>query len=207
MEEQGTHEWKVKKRGFVGASRMADILSKPKTGTGESASRKNYKAEIIAQRLTGIVEPSFSTPSIQWGIDNEPFARSEYEVRKGVFVDQTGFILHPTIEWSGASPDGLVGDDGLIEIKCPNTATHIDTLLSQKIPSQYEKQMLWQIACTGRAWCDFVSFDPRMPSDLSFFCKRFEPTMEQIKEAEAAVITFLAEVEETLSKLAAITKE
>lgn len=205
MTEQGSIDWHMERLGHVTASRLADVMATIKSG--ESASRRNYRAELVAQRLTGNIEHGFTNAAMQWGTDKEPLARAEYEVRKGVFVDQVGFIKHPTIEWSGASPDGLVGDDGLIEIKCPNTATHIDTLLSQKIPSQYEKQMLWQIACTGRAWCDFVSFDPRMPSDLSFFCKRFEPTMEQIKEAEAAVITFLAEVEETLSKLAAITKE
>lgn len=205
MTEQGSQEWMQERLGHVTASRLADVLATVKTG--EAASRRNYRAELVAQRLTGTVEAGYTNAAMQWGTDNEPIARSEYEVRKEVFVDQVGFIKHPTILWAGASPDGLVGGDGLIEIKCPNTATHIDTLLSQTIPSQYEKQMLWQIACTGRAWCDFVSFDPRLPSDLSFFCKRFNPSMEQIKEAEQAVITFLAEVEETLSKLANLPKE
>lgn len=205
MTEQGSQEWLQERLGHVTASRLADVLATVKTG--EAASRRNYRAELVAQRLTGTVEAGYTNAAMQWGTDNEPIARSEYEVRKDVFVDQVGFIKHPTILWAGASPDGLVGLDGLIEIKCPNTATHIDTLLSQTIPSQYEKQMLWQIACTGRAWCDFVSFDPRLPSDLSFFCKRFNPSMEQIKEAEQAVITFLAEVEETLSKLANLPKE
>lgn len=205
MTEQGSQEWLQERLGHVTASRLADVLATVKTG--EAASRRNYRAELVAQRLTGTVESGYTNAAVQWGTDNEPIARSEYEVRKSVFVDQVGFIKHPTILWAGASPDGLVGADGLIEIKCPNTATHIDTLLSQTIPSQYEKQMLWQIACTGRAWCDFVSFDPRLPSDLSFFCKRFNPSMEQIKEAEQAVITFLAEVEETLSKLANLPKE
>lgn len=205
MTEQGSQEWLQERLGHVTASRLADVLATVKTG--EAASRRNYRAELVAQRLTGTVEAGYTNAAMQWGTDNEPIARSEYEVRKDVFVDQVGFIKHPTILWAGASPDGLVGGDGLIEIKCPNTATHIDTLLSQTIPSQYEKQMLWQIACTGRAWCDFVSFDPRLPSDLSFFCKRFNPSMEQIKEAEQAVITFLAEVEETLSKLANLPKE
>lgn len=205
MTEQGSQEWLQERLGHVTASRLADVLATVKTG--EAASRRNYRAELVAQRLTGTVEAGYTNAAMQWGTDNEPIARSEYEVRKEVFVDQVGFIKHPTILWAGASPDGLVGLDGLIEIKCPNTATHIDTLLSQTIPSQYEKQMLWQIACTGRAWCDFVSFDPRLPSDLSFFCKRFNPSMEQIKEAEQAVITFLAEVEETLSKLANLPKE
>lgn len=205
MTEQGSVEWMQERLGHVTASRLADVLATVKTG--EAASRRNYRAELVAQRLTGTVEAGYTNAAMQWGTDNEPIARSEYEVRKEVFVDQVGFIKHPTILWAGASPDGLVGLDGLIEIKCPNTATHIDTLLSQTIPSQYEKQMLWQIACTGRAWCDFVSFDPRLPSDLSFFCKRFNPSMEQIKEAEQAVIMFLAEVEETLSKLANLPKE
>jgi putative phage-type endonuclease len=199
MVEQGSQEWLQERLGHVTASRLSDVLATIKTG--EAASCRNYRAELVAQRLTGNIESSFTNAAMQWGTDNEPIARSEYEVRTGVFVDQVGFIKHPTIEWSGASPDGLVGDSGLIEIKCPNTATHIDTLLTGKIPSQYENQMLWQIACTGREWCDFVSFDPRLPEELSYFCKRFTSTFEQIKEAEQAVILFLNEVQETINKL------
>lgn len=205
MTEQGSAEWLQERLGHVTASRIADVMATIKSG--EASSRKNYRAELVAQRLTGTVEQGYTNEAMQWGTDNEPLARAEYEIRTGVFVDQVGFIKHPSILWSGASPDGLVGESGLIEIKCPNTATHIDTLLSQSIPSKYEKQMLWQIACTGREWCDFVSYDPRMPEHLSYFCKRFNPSMEHIKEAETAVIAFLAEVEETLSKLANLTKE
>lgn len=205
MVEQGSQEWLQERLGHVTASRLSDVLATIKTGG--AASRRNYRAELVAQRLTGNIESSFTNAAMQWGTDNEPIARSEYEVRTGVFVDQVGFIKHPSILWAGASPDGLVGVDGLIEIKCPNTATHIDTLLSRLIPSQYINQMLWQIACTGREWCDFVSYDPRMPPELSYFCQRFNPQLEQIKEAEQAVITFLSEVEETLSKLIYLSKE
>jgi putative phage-type endonuclease len=120
--EQGSDSWLELRRGRVTASRVADILAKTKTGP--SASRQNYLIELALQRVTGTIEPSYTNDAMKWGTETEPQARVAYEVATGNFVDQVPFIEHPNIEWFGASPDGLVGTDGLMEIKCPNSATH-----------------------------------------------------------------------------------
>lgn len=200
--QQGTAEWLAERCGHVTASRIADIMAKTKTGP--SASRKNYLAQLVAERLTGDVEAGFTNAAMQWGTETEPLARAAYEIARDAMVDQVGFIRHPRIEWTGASPDGLVGADGLLEIKCPNTATHIDYLFAGEPPSKYIPQMAWQIACTGRAWCDFASYDPRMPEDLRLFVVRYTPTAAYIAELEQEVERFLAEVGATLSKLSTI---
>ena len=199
---QGTEAWFAERAGHVTASRLADVMAKVKSG--EAASRINYKAEIVAQRLTGICEEGFTSAAMAWGTEQEPIARASYEIKKGIDVEQTGFIKHQSILWSGASPDGLVDSNGLVEIKCPNTATHIDYLLKGEPPAKYRPQMLWQMACTGREWCDFVSFDPRMPKHLQLFVVRFERDDTLIAEAEAEVMRFIAEVEEILAKLSLI---
>ncbi len=199
MIEQGSAEWLQERLGMVTASRLADVLAAIKSG--EAAGRANYRAELVAQRLTGNIEQGFTNGAMQWGTDNEPFARSAYELKTGEMVEQVGFVKHPTIAWSGASPDGLIGSDGLVEIKCPNTATHIGYLLAGVAPSKYLPQMAWQIACTGRKWCDFASYDPRMPEELRLFVVRYEPTPERLAELETAVKIFIAEIEETLRKL------
>lgn len=199
MIEQGTPEWFAQRAGKVTASRVADVVAKTKTGWG--ASRANYLAQLVAERLTGNVEPTFTNAAMQWGTDKEPEAREAYEYRTGVFVDQVGMVDHPTIAMTGASPDGLVGSDGLVEIKCPNTATHIDTLLSGKVPAKYVTQMAWQMACTGRSWCDFVSFDPRMPEHMRLFVQRVERDDTLIAELEREVEAFLDEVAKTVSDL------
>lgn len=197
--DQGTDAWIAERCGKVTASRMADVMATIKTG--EAASRANYRAELVAQRLTGQVAENFTNAAMQWGTDNEPFARAEYEIQRGVIVEETGFIQHPSIPMSGASPDGLVGSDGMVEIKCPNTATHIDYLLKGAVPAKYQPQMLWQMACTGRKWCDFASYDPRMPVELQLFVVRFERDDLRLKEAETEVIAFLGEVESTVKAL------
>lgn len=199
---QGSAEWFEARRGFVGASSINDVMAVTKSG-GEAATRRNLRARIIAERLTGICVESFTSSAMQWGVDNEPIARANYEVLYGVDVDQVGFILHPEIKMTGASPDGLIGDDGLIEIKCPNTATHIDYLLGGVAPAEYRNQMLWQMECTGRKWCEFVSFDPRMPDDMQLFVVRYMRDDEKIKELRAGVLKFLDEVNEVLEKLQA----
>lgn len=202
--KQGTPEWFAERLGKVTASRVSDVLAKIKTG--EAAARSNYRAELVAQRLTGYMEEGFTNAAMQHGNEYEKFARAQYEIKKDVMVDEIGFVSHPVIEWAGASPDGLIGDDGLIEIKCPNTATHIDYMLAGKAPSKYIPQMVWQLACTGRKWCDFVSFDPRMPEEMQLFIVRFDRNDEQIAETEAEVRKFLTEVESTISKLRAIVR-
>ena len=151
--EQRSEEWYTARLGCVTASRAADVMAKTKAGY--SASRGNYMAQIITERLTERPTEGFSSSAMQWGTDTEPQARMAYELMTGETVEETGFVPHPTIKFFGASPDGLVGSDGLIEIKCPNTATHIDTLLSDKVPSKYIKQMHVQMICTDRQWCDF----------------------------------------------------
>jgi putative phage-type endonuclease len=199
MIEQGTPEWFAQRLGKVTASRVADIIAKTKTGA--AASRGNYMAQLVAERLTGQPAESFKSAAMQFGTDTEPMARMAYETQIGMLVDEVAMIPHPTIEMSGASPDGLVGHDGLVEIKCPNTSTHIETLLDEKVPSKYVTQMMWQMACTGRSWCDFVSFDPRMPEDMQLFIKRVPRDNEMIASLEAEVVKFLGELDELLAKL------
>lgn len=197
--EQGSSAWLQERCGFVTASRLADVMAKIKTG--EAASRANYRAELVAQRLTGQVQEGFTNAAMQHGTEQEPFARAAYEILVGVMVEEVGFIKHPTIAWTGASPDGFVGVDGLIEIKCPNTATHIEYLLAGTVPAKYQPQMLWQMECTGRKWCDFASYDPRMPEELRLFVVRFDRDEGRITEARSAVVEFLASVQDTVTAL------
>lgn len=200
MSQQGTEQWFADRLGKVTASRINDVMATLKSGC-EAASRKNYRAQLVAERLTGVKADSFTNGAMQWGTENEPIARAMYEIETGVDVEEVGFIAHPTIAMTGASPDGLVGDEGLIEIKCPNTATHIDYILAGKPPSEYQNQMLWQMECTNRKWCDFVSYDPRMPEGMQLFIVRFERDDKRLAELREGVAKFLAEVEETIEKL------
>jgi len=199
MIEQGTVEWHLQRLGKVTASRVSDVLSKGKSG--ESASRKNYRTELLVQRLTGQPGESFTNAAMEWGTATEPLARIAYEAEIGVFVDQVAFIDHPSIVQFGCSPDGLVAEDGLIEIKCGNTATHIDWMLDGKPPTKHIPQMQCQMAVTGRQWCDFVSFDPRLPDDLQLFVVRLERDQEYIEAMETEVKKFLSEVDEMFTKL------
>ena len=196
---QGSPEWFAQRIGKVTASRLTDVLATIKSG--EAAARANYRAELIAERLTGKAPESFSNAAMKWGTECEPLARAAYEAETGELVTECAMVQHPDIEQAGASPDGLVGADGLLEIKCPETKAHINTLLSGEVPSQYMPQMMWQMACTGRMWVDFVSFDPRMPSDLQLFIKRVPRDAALIASHEAAVTSFLAEVQNTLDRL------
>ena len=190
--DQGSADWFAIRCGKVTASRVADVIGKTKTGYG--AGRANYAAQLIAERLTGTVAESYSNAAMAWGTEQEPEARLAYEFRTDAEVEQIAFVPHPMIVMSGASPDGLVGADGLVEIKCPNTATHIETLRGQSIPGKYQTQMLWQMACTGRQWCDFVSYDPRFPEHRKLFVKRVPRDDERIAELEREVAAFLQEV-------------
>lgn len=201
--EQRTEEWFSARLGKVTASRVADVLAKIKSG--ESASRKNYKMELVVQRLTGKPQESFTNAAMEWGTEQEPFARMAYEAHTGTFVKEEGFVDHPTIEGFGCSPDGIVGE-GLIEIKAPNTATHIETVLENKAPSKYIPQMQCQMACTGAKWCDFVSFDPRVPEDLQLFVVRVERDQEYIDSMEVEVKQFLSEVLDLFNQLKARQK-
>jgi putative phage-type endonuclease len=199
MMDQGTDEWFTIRIGKVTASRVADVIAKTKTGY--SATRDNYMAQLVCERLTNQKGESFSNAAMQHGTDTEPLARAAYEALQDVLVDEVGFVPHPSIEMAGASPDGLVGDDGLLEIKCPNTATHIETLLSQIVPGKYNTQMQFQMACTGRQWCDFVSFDNRLPTELQLFVKRVPRDEVFIRLIEAEIVQFLAELDDKINKL------
>lgn len=200
---QGTPEWFEQRRGKVTASRIADIMARTKSGY--STSRQNYLMQLLCERLTGKVEETYQSEAMRRGNDLEPEARNWYQLETGEIVEQVSFIDHPTIPQAGASPDGLVGDEGLIEIKCPNTATHIETLRSKKPSDRYYKQMQWQMACTGRKWCDFVSFDNRLPDNLTYFCIRIDRNEEIIAEIEQEVTAFLLELDVTQAELNVLT--
>lgn len=196
---QGSAEWHAIRLGKVTASRIADVCARTKTGWG--ASRKNYLAELVAERLTGTRAEGFTNAAMQWGVDMEPQARIAYEFYRDATVEQTGFVPHHSIAETGASPDGLVRDDGLVEIKCPNTATHIETLLGGTIPDKYFLQMQWQMACTGRQWCDFASFDPRLPEPMRLFVDRVKRDDAAISAIEKDVVSFLTELRDTVHQL------
>ncbi len=196
---QGGDAWHAQRRGKVTASRVADVIKKTKSGY--STSRKNYAAQLLCERLTGKTAEGFSSAAMQWGIDKEPEARVAYEFMKNATVDLVSFVDHPSIAMSGASPDGLVGADGLVEIKCCNTATHLETLLSGDIDPDYITQIQWQLACTQRKWCDYVGFDPRLPAHLQLFIKRVERDQRTIIELETEVSGFLRELAAQIARL------
>jgi putative phage-type endonuclease len=190
--QQGTEEWHQLRLGKVTASRVADILAKTKSGA--SASRGNYLIELALQRVTKTIEPSYTNDAMAWGTATEPQARVAYEVATGNFVDQVAFVDHPTIAGFGCSPDGLVGSDALIEIKCPSSATHWSYIKANEPPNKYVIQMQAQMAVTGAKWCDFVSFDPRMPERSQLLVVRVMRDPEFILYMEAEINIFLSEV-------------
>ena len=189
---QGSQEWLNCRIGKVTASAVADVLAKTKTGV--SASRGNYLIKLAIQRVTGQIEESYTNDAMQWGIDNEDQARVAYEVASGNFVDQVGFVDHEIIDWFGCSPDGLVNNDGLVEIKCPNSATHWEYFKTKEVPKKYFIQMQAQMSCTNKKWCDFVSFDPRMPEKSQLLIIRVPRDNTFIDLMEAEVMEFLIEV-------------
>ena len=196
--DQRTEAWFAARCGRVTASRIADVMARTKSGYG--ASRANYLAQLVSERLTGEVAPSFSSPAMEWGTEKEPEARAAYSAKTGEIVEETGFHKHPTLE-AGASPDGLVSADGLVEIKCPNSATMIEYLRTRQIPQKYILQMQWQMLCTGRGWCDFVAYDPRLGERLQLLIIRVERDPALIAEIESEVAQFLKELDQTVSEL------
>ncbi|MDG9785252.1 lambda exonuclease family protein [Metapseudomonas otitidis] len=191
--EQRSSEWFAARLGCVTASKVKDVMAKGRGGA-PSAARTNYMMQLLCERLTGRQEEGFTSAAMQRGTELEPLARDAYELFAEGDVVETGFVLHPSIQGFGASPDGLVGDVGLLEIKCPNTATHVATMQSGRHDPAYEWQMLAQMACTGRAWVDFVSFDDRLPEELQYACFRYERDDKRIAEMEAEVSAFLDEL-------------
>lgn len=199
LEEQRSDDWFANRCGKVTASAIYKVMAKTKSGPG--ADRANYMADLITERLTGTCAGNFTNTAMQWGIDKEEEARAAYARLMGEAPVEIGFVQHPEIEMSGASPDGLVGFDGLIEIKCPNSATHIATLRGAAIDRKYQLQMQWQMACTGRDWCDFASYDPRLPPEMQLHVRRVDRDPELVTEIQAEVLKFLAEVDVALDDL------
>lgn len=206
--EQGSPEWLAARAGKVTASRIPDVLAKLK-GNGEAAARRDYRVQIATEILTGQpAEAGFVSADMRWGTEQEPFAREAYEAQTGLRVDTVGFVLHPTITRAGASPDGLVGWDGMgapagiVQFKCPKSATHLGYIIAGVVPTDYQPQMLWEMAVTGAPWCDFVSFDPRMPEHLRLFIRRFHLDPVELTRITREVNLFLGEVDELLAKLA-----
>lgn len=198
--DQRSQEWLEIRLGKATASRVADIMAKGRSGA-PSASRANYAAQLVCERLTGQPTETFTSSAMQWGTDNEGAAREAYEFMLNVNVEQVGFVDHPELPRTGASPDGLVGEHGMLEIKAPNTATHIETLVNDKIAERYITQIQWQLACSGRRWADFVSFDPRMPTEMQLYVKRIPRDEARINELETEVAKFLKEVDATVDEL------
>lgn len=198
---QGTPEWHAIRLGKVTASRIADVVGRAKTGYG--AGRRNYMAELVVERLTGTRTEGFTNAAMQWGTDMEPDARAAYQFHINTRVEQIGFVPHQSIADTGASPDGYVGADGMVEIKCPNTATHLETLLGGPVAEKYYLQMQWQMACAGRAWCDFASYDPRLPDVMALHVLRIPRDDARIAELETEVVSFLTELRDTVHLLRA----
>lgn len=199
--EQGSESWRLARVGSLGASQVHEAIARTKTGWG--ATRANVMASVILERITGKPTESYVSPAMEWGSRVEPDARAAYEFQNNCDVQLVGLIRHPTIAGSHASPDGLVGDDGLIEVKCPASATHLDTLLGQSVPGKYNIQMNWQMAVTGRKWCDWVSYDPRFSPHLQLYVHRVHRDDKLIADLEQMVSDFLQEVE---TKIAALDK-
>lgn len=199
MTEQRTDAWFAERLGKVTASSLHKVLAKTKTGYG--AERGNYMTQLVLERLTGQKADSYTNAAMQWGIDQEPAARAAYEAARGVFVTAVGFIPHPTIEMAGASPDGLV-EDGLVEIKCPDSKTALECWLSKNpVEGKYYAQMQWQMRCADRPWCDYVVYDPRMPPKAQLFVVRVNMDDKWIEDAETEVRKFLDEVDEKVQAL------
>jgi hypothetical protein len=208
MSEDGWGELSPERIGKATASRISDVIAKTKSGYG--ASRANYAAELVAERLTGVQYSSgYENAAMKWGRETEPLARVAYEFHTDNQVEKAGFVIHPTIPMSGASPDGLVqfashpmmnvgANLGLVEIKCPTTATHIATLRGEPLADKYYVQVQWQMACTKRLWTDWVSFDPRLPEEMRLFVARIPLDRKRVHELEDEVTAFLAEVEATV---------
>lgn len=200
--EHGSAEWLRARCGIVTASRCGDLLATTKKGT-EAAARRNYRAELVAEILTSRATQHYITREMEWGIEQEQFARAAYEVHREIMVDTCGFVLHPTVDRFGASPDGLVDSDGLVQIKCPNTINHLDWMREGVVPLEHAPQMLAEMACTGRSWNDFVSFDPRLPPHLQLFVCRFYREEPLVAALEAEVVKFTAEIDTLIAELPA----
>ena len=198
--DQNSPEWLTLRIGQVTASRVKDVVAKLKNGK-ESAARASYRMELLSEVITGRATEHYVSQAMDFGKENEPLARTMYEMARGVEVERVGYVRHVSIPRGGCSPDGLVGDDGLVEFKVPNTTTHLEYLIADVVPADYKPQMMWQMACTGRLWCDFVSYDPRLPEDFALFVKRFERDDNAIGDMEREVECFIRELNQMCESL------
>lgn len=205
--EQGDSTWFKARLGCVTSSKVANAIAKLKRKEGEAAVRAACRMEIVAETLSGKTPPHYVSEWMAAGIEKEPLARTAYEMLFGLEVRRVGLVMHPRIARGAASPDGIVGSDGLMEIKCPKTITHLQYMADGVVPEQYQPQMLWQMACCERAWCDFVSYDPDLPEDFQLFVKRFPRNDEAIAAMEAEVLTFLEEVDASIARLRELRKD
>lgn len=204
--EQQTSEWFEARLGKVTASRIIDVTGKLKSGA-YTQKRQDYLEQLVAERLSGQPTRHFVTAAMQHGIEHEAEARAFYESKTGHLVEEVGFIDHPTIALAGASPDGLINADGMVEIKCPSTTTHIDFFLQREIPHQYALQMTWQMVCAQRTWCDLVSYDPRLPDLYKMVVVRFAFDPALARQLEHDVSVFLQEIHQYVQRLALAAKE
>jgi len=191
---QRSSEWFAERWGLATASKFNDIIAK--TRSGYAASRKNYMAQLLVERLTPppTEDNGWKNDAMQFGIDNEPVARLAYELETGNTVEEAFFEKHPALK-AGASPDGYIGKDGLIEIKVPNLATHLETLKTKEVPTRYYTQVQGQLWITGRQWCDFVSYTPFLENDAQLFVKRVKADRKFIHDLQAEVKLFLKELD------------
>lgn len=198
---QGSPVWLKARCGRITASRLCDVLATRKDGK-EAAKRRDYKMDLIAERLTGISEDNWVSADMDYGTENEPMARMAYELAFDVLVDQIGFAIHPALEYSGASPDALVGKDGVLEIKVPKTTTHLEWKMASVVPEEYVPQMIWEMVCTERFYADFLSYDPRIEDPaLRAFCIRLDYDQELANKYTREVMKFNEEIEEAIDKL------
>ena len=197
---QHSTDWFAARTGKIGASNVWKVMDFLKSGK-ESQQRANYRAEMIAEVLTGLPTEHYVSPAMDHGSEYEKVARAEYQLATGLDVTQTGFLLHPTIDRAGASPDGLCDPDGMIEAKCPNTATHLKWITAGEVPQEHIDQMQFGMVCGEMQWCDFISFDPRLPEKYRLFIRRLQRDDARIAEIEVGIGKFLAEVLETIQAL------
>ncbi len=192
---QDSKAWTAARVGHLTASRMKDVLAISKRDGKPLEVRDAYLMELVSERIIGGAVDHYVTAAMQWGLDHEIEAKCAYGQVKNCDVDPAGFILHPSIEFFGASPDAFIGSDGLCELKCPTTAKHLRWILAGVVPEEHKPQMIAQIACTGREWVDFVSFDPRVPARQRVFIRRFVPTAEELDLVETQATLVRQEVE------------
>lgn len=196
---QRTAEWFAERAGCCTASRAADVLARIKTG--EAATRRKYRIQLCTERLTGVPVQGYQNAAMLWGTETEPEARMAFEAERGAFVEEVGFCRHPEIVYCGASPDGTIGDEGLLEIKCPESTTHLEWMSQERVPPEHIPQIQFQLWVTGRKWCDFVSYDPRFPEHLRLYVVRVERDLKFIENLSAEVCNFLAEVDTLYHRL------